>query len=126
MLTKIPILLLTLLLSVPAFAQQPRIDSIAVDEDKGELVLHGSFQNYSSAIVLVDSVSLAVTLASDTLIMATIPLSGKGSAGEVRAILYVIKDNYAMEQELFDSLKSDIESISVQLHNFRNFLIRKK
>ena len=81
--TKIPVLLLALLLSTPCLAQQPRIDSIAVDEDKDELVLYGNFQNSASAIVLVDSVSLLVTLASDLLLRATIPESGKGSAGWV-------------------------------------------
>jgi hypothetical protein len=81
--TKISGFVLALLLSAPAFAQQPRIDRIAVDEGKGELVLLGNFQNSSSAIVLVDSVSLPVTSASDTIIRATIPDNGKGSAGRV-------------------------------------------
>ncbi|MDP4220024.1 MAG: T9SS type A sorting domain-containing protein [Bacteroidota bacterium] len=72
-----------LFFSAPALAQQPRIDSIAVDEDKGELVLHGNFQNSSSAVVLVDSAPLPIVTASDTLMRATIPDSGKGSAGWV-------------------------------------------
>ncbi len=93
MLTKLSVLLFVLFLALPCFAQQPRIDSIAVDEDKGELVLHGDFQNSSSAIVLVDSVSLPVTLTSDTLIRATIPVSGKGSAGWVSITDKVTESN---------------------------------
>jgi len=49
----------------------------------------------------------------------------KGSSGEVRSILYVVKDNYKIEDKLFDELKSGIESISAQLYNFRNFLNKK-
>ena len=82
--TKITVLLFTLLLSAPAFAQQPRIDSIAVDEDKGELILHGDFPNSASAVVTVDSVSLSVTFTSDTFLRATIPVSGRGSCGVVK------------------------------------------
>jgi len=81
--TKIPILFLALFLTAPAFAQQPRIDSIAVDEDKGELVLHGSFALSFATIVLVDSVSLPIVNINDTILRATIPDSGKGSCGLV-------------------------------------------
>ena len=91
--TKIPILFLTLFLTAPALAQQPRIDSIAVDEDKGELVLHGNFQNSTSAIVLVDSVSLPVTFTSDTLIHATILDTGKASSGWVQIRIASIASN---------------------------------
>jgi hypothetical protein len=77
------ILIVFAALSTPSFAQIPHIDSIAVDEDKGELVLYGDFPNSSSAMVLVDSVALPVVLASDTLIRATIQVSGKGSCGSV-------------------------------------------
>ncbi len=84
MLTKLSLVVLLLCLSAPCFAQTPRIDSITVDEDKGELVLHGLFTNSSQAVVTVDSVSLPITLAYDTLIRATIPVSGKGSAGWVK------------------------------------------
>ncbi len=80
---KIFCLILMLLLASPTFAQQPRIDSIAVDEEKGKLVLHGIFQNSASAVVTVDSVSLPVILASDTMVRATIPVSGKGSSGQI-------------------------------------------
>src|ERR1043166_3419398 len=90
---KFPILFLALLLSAPSFAQQPRIDSIAVDEDKGELVLHGSFENSASAIVTVDSVSLRVVVVNDSLIRATIPLVGRGSCGSVKIITNTEESN---------------------------------
>ncbi len=89
----IKVLILLITLSAPAFAQQPRIDSIAVDEDKGELVLRGNFQNSASAIVTVDSVSLPVILASDTMIRVTIPDSSKGSAGWATTIINGIESN---------------------------------
>jgi hypothetical protein len=81
------------LLSGISIAQSPRIDSIAVDEDKGELVLHGDFQNSASAVVLVDSVSLPVTLASDTMARAKIPLSQKGSCGWVSITINGVRSN---------------------------------
>ena len=87
------VIFLALLLSAPALAQQPRIDSIAIDEDKGELILHGDFQNSVSAVVTVDSVSLTVVLASDTLLRATIPVSGKGSCGTIQVRIQSNKSN---------------------------------
>lgn len=49
----------------------------------------------------------------------------KGSAGEVRSILHLLKDNkYILEKE-FDELYLKIENISAQLSNFRKFLISK-
>ncbi|MFI5264356.1 MAG: T9SS type A sorting domain-containing protein [Candidatus Kapaibacterium sp.] len=94
---KITSFLIAFFLALPCFAQQPRIDSIAVDEDKGELVLYGSFPNSSSAIVLVDSISLPITLALDTLIRTKIPDSGKGSSGWVKVN---IKNNSSNEKLL--------------------------
>jgi four helix bundle protein len=49
----------------------------------------------------------------------------KGSAGEVRSILYVIKDNYSIEETEFSSLIKDVEAIAAQLFNFRKFLVQK-
>jgi hypothetical protein len=81
--TKFPVLLLILLFSIPCFAQQPRIDSIAVDEDNSKLVLYGNFPDPWFSIVLTDSAQLIVREASDTLIRTLIPDSGRGSAGWV-------------------------------------------
>jgi len=67
-----------------SLGQTPIIDSITVDEDKSELILSGKFPNLSSTIVTVDSFSLPVISFSDSLIRASIPLEGKGSAGWVK------------------------------------------
>lgn len=61
-----------------------RIDSISVDEEKGELVIHGLFDSSSLAQVSVDSLLLTKTFFSDSLIRVNIPVSGKGSAGWVQ------------------------------------------
>jgi hypothetical protein len=84
--TKIPTLFLALLLSAPAFAQQPRIDSIAVDEDRGELLLLGNFLVSLSSEIIVDSISLSITGISNTEARARIPVQGKGSCGSVSII----------------------------------------
>ena len=47
----------------------------------------------------------------------------KGSAGEVRSILYILKDNKYIEEEEFKTLYKKVEDISAQLANFRKFLI---
>lgn len=48
----------------------------------------------------------------------------KGSAGEVRSILYVAKDNYGLDESIFNSLLKDVEAISAQLFNFRKYLTK--
>lgn len=47
----------------------------------------------------------------------------KGSAGEVRAILYILLDNRYISQETFEKYKKSILEISSQLANFRKFLL---
>lgn len=47
----------------------------------------------------------------------------KGSAGEVRSILYILRDNQYVEEKEFMDLYSKIEYISANLGNFRKFLI---
>ena len=47
----------------------------------------------------------------------------KGSAGEVRSILYILKDNEYVTEEEFTDLLLKVENISTQLSNFRRFLI---
>lgn len=47
----------------------------------------------------------------------------KGSAGEVRSILYILKDNEYINNNDFIDLHSKIEGISMQLSSFRKFLI---
>ena len=74
-------------LGVVVSAQQPRIDSISVDEEHDELVFHGLFLNSSNAIIKVDNVRLPLTFYSDSLLRAIIPLSGKGSSGCVNVTI---------------------------------------
>ena len=47
----------------------------------------------------------------------------KGSAGEVRTILYILLDNIYIDKKNFDSLISEIEIISSQLSKFRTYLV---
>lgn len=48
----------------------------------------------------------------------------KGSAGEVRSILYIVEDNkYASIQELVQ-IRYEVETISVQLSNFRTYILK--
>lgn len=47
----------------------------------------------------------------------------KGSAGEVRSILYILKENGYIRESDFADLYTKIEHVSSQLSNFRKFLI---
>lgn len=47
----------------------------------------------------------------------------KGSSGEVRSILYILKENNYIDDENFDDLYIKIQHISSQLSNFRKFLL---
>jgi len=48
----------------------------------------------------------------------------KGSAGEVRSILYILLDNHYIDQKQFDDTKKSILEVSCHLANFRKFLLR--
>ena len=48
----------------------------------------------------------------------------KGSAGEVRAILYILLDNRYITQNQFDATKKSVLEISSHLANFRKFLLK--
>ena len=65
-----------------SLCQPAVIDSVSVDELKGELIIYGELGS-SKGFVFVDSVSLPITFWSDSICRATIPVSGKGSAGSV-------------------------------------------
>lgn len=47
----------------------------------------------------------------------------KGSAGEVRSILHLLKDNTYITEIEFNDLCGKVENISTQLSNFRKYLI---
>jgi hypothetical protein len=76
------ILAIILLLASKASAQPPVIDSMLIDESKGILSVYGSFGS-AQGKVWCDSVELSVLSWSDSLVTATIPDTGKGSAGAV-------------------------------------------
>ncbi len=48
----------------------------------------------------------------------------KRSAGEVRAILYILLDNHYINQETFENYKKSATEISSHLANFRKFLLK--
>lgn len=48
----------------------------------------------------------------------------KGSAGEVRSIMYIMIDNKYVKIEQFDSMLEKIENISTQLANFKKYLVK--
>lgn len=48
----------------------------------------------------------------------------KGSAGEVRCILYVMQDCKYITKQEFDVLYNDIENISKHISNFRKYLLK--
>ncbi len=47
----------------------------------------------------------------------------KGSAGEVRSILYILLDNSYISKEKFEITKKEILEISTSLSNFRKYLL---
>ncbi len=46
----------------------------------------------------------------------------KGSAGEVRSILYIMLDNGYIDQNTFEYCKYEVEEISSQLSSFKRYL----
>lgn len=47
----------------------------------------------------------------------------KGSAGEVRSILYILLDRKYVSKEEFEKLRTEVLGISSNLSNFRKYLI---
>ncbi len=48
----------------------------------------------------------------------------KGSAGEVRSILYIMLDNKYITLNQFNDMFKKIEDISAQLSNFKKYLVK--
>jgi hypothetical protein len=69
-------------LSIPAFAQTNKIDSMMVDERRNQLLLYGDFSARSGAVT-VDSVSMPIVEWETTWIRCIVPKSGRGWAGPV-------------------------------------------
>jgi hypothetical protein len=68
--------------SMPAFAQTNKIDSMMVDERRDQLLLYGDFSARSGAVT-VDSVSMPIVEWETTWIRCIVPKSGRGWAGPV-------------------------------------------
>jgi hypothetical protein len=76
------VIIVFLLFAGASYGQAPRIDSMFVDESKGQLHVYGSF-GMAKGKLAVDTVQLSISSWSDTLIICEIPDSGKGSGGVV-------------------------------------------
>jgi four helix bundle protein len=50
----------------------------------------------------------------------------KGSAGEVRSILYIMLDNKYIKETEFKKFCKNLENISTQLSNFKKYLIKNE
>jgi len=50
----------------------------------------------------------------------------KGSAGEVRSILYIMLDNGYIKDSQFKAFCKDLENISGQLSNFKKYLVKNE
>jgi hypothetical protein len=76
------LILLTSLLASASYTQVPQIDSMLVDEMKSELHIFGSFGSVQGKVT-VDSVDAPIKSWLDTILVASILDTGKGSAGPV-------------------------------------------
>jgi hypothetical protein len=77
-----PYLAICFLFIASTALSQPVIDSLSIDELKGELYLHGSF-GFVLGKVTIDNVELKVKNWADSLIITQIGDSGKGAFGPV-------------------------------------------
>ena len=66
----------------PLLAQQPSISYLMCDEAKSQLQIHGSFGTDSGSVSIEDT-TLGIVSWSDSLIIASLPDSGKGAGGDV-------------------------------------------
>lgn len=75
-------ILFFLLLASVLHAQAPVIDHLEVDEVKNQIKIVGSFQSLSGQ-VSIDDTLVGVVSWSDSLIIAELPMSGRGSGGAI-------------------------------------------
>lgn len=76
------IIIFMTVITIKAFSQAPVIDSLLIDESNSLLRVFGKFGS-ASGEVRCDNVVLSMLAWSDTLIMVSIPDTGKGSIGPV-------------------------------------------
>jgi hypothetical protein len=70
-----------------SYAQTPIIDSVSINESKGELFIYGSSLNDSTAIVTADTTILPILSYSQKRIITSIPPEGPGSAGPINVTI---------------------------------------
>src|SRR5579872_5606264 len=66
----------------PLYAQQPSISYLMCDEAKSQLQIRGSF-GVNSGSVTIEDTTLGIVSWSDSLIICSLPDSGKGAGGHV-------------------------------------------
>ncbi|MEI8134285.1 MAG: hypothetical protein WCH46_04285 [bacterium] len=98
-------ILATLLCANSSFAQPPTISYMMCDEAKSQLQIHGSFGSDSGSVSIEDT-TLGIVAWSDSLIICSLPDSGRGAGG------HVVVEN--------GSGKSDVRVLSI----FQLFLLR--
>src|SRR5258705_85863 len=76
------VLVTALLLLAAVGFTQPVIDHMLVDERLGQLKVYGRFGS-SPGRVIIDSVDLIILSWTDSVVIATISATGKGSSGPV-------------------------------------------
>jgi hypothetical protein len=89
------LIILFLVFTGTSFAQAPRIDSMTIDEMKGELHIRGLFGS-AQGNVTIDSVEMQVKDWSDSSIVSSIADTGRGWAGPV--IIKNVKGLYSIER----------------------------
>ena len=108
------ILIIFLICASASYAQPPRIDSMLVDESNSELLIFGVF-GASQGTVNVDSIKLQIKNWTDSLIIASIPDEGKGSAGPV-----VVIDGLDIRSNVRMITTWSSHETNVEEHNYSN------
>ncbi len=107
------IFIFSILFACTSAAQPPRTDYMSVNEFKSELHIFGDFGTAKGA-VWVDSVALQIVSWSDSVIVGSLPVSGKGSAGLVE----VAGRSYRGKGRMLTSLKPYVYSEKDQLQPY--------
>ncbi len=104
-----------LIIGLPCISlcQPAIIDSVSVDESKGEVIVYGDLGG-AEGFIFVDSLSLPITFWSDSVCRATIPVSGKGSAGLVE----IGARGYRSDGKMLSSIKPFTYSDEYQLQPY--------
>jgi hypothetical protein len=104
-----------------AYAQPPTIDSMLIDESKSTLTIHGDFGS-ARGKVWCDSVELPIINWLNHRIIATLPDTGKGSAGAV----VVGGRSYFSKQRMITRWDGDYGTITMERHTMYDIVDYKK